>query len=104
MNSTKAINYHISELKEIENLSERTKNVCISDSIPTLYKIVEYYFKYKNFKDLRNCGAKTNNELIRISEKYISKYSLTPKKIKIGPEEREFEDFKIFCYNSFNIP
>lgn len=104
MNSTMPINYHISELKEMENLSERTRNVCVADSIPTLYKIVEYYFKYKTFKDLRNCGAKTNTELIRISEKYIGQYGLTPDKIKIDPSQKQFEDFKIFCYNSFNIP
>ncbi|PLW96239.1 MAG: hypothetical protein C0593_12165 [Marinilabiliales bacterium] len=104
MNSTMPINYHISELKEMENLSERTRNVCIADSIPTLYKIVEYYFKYGTFKDLRNCGAKTNTELIRISEKFIGQYNLTPEKIKIDPKFKQFEDFKIFCFNSFNIP
>ncbi len=104
MNNTMPINYHISELKEMENLSERTKNVCVADSIPTLYKIVEYYLKYGTFKDLRNCGAKTNHELIRISEKYIGQYQLTADKIKIDPSQKQFEDFKIFAYNSFKIP
>lgn len=104
MNSTMPINYHISELKEMENLSERTRNVCVADSLPTLYKIVEYFFKYGTFKDLRNCGAKTNNELTRVSEKYIHKYGLTSEKIKLDPKMKQFEDFKIFSYNSFNIP
>jgi len=97
-------NFHISELKDMEKLSERTRNVCVANSIPTLYKIVEYYFKYGTFKNLQNCGAKTNDELTRISDKFIRQYSLTVDKIKLDPRTKQFEDFKIFCYNSFKIP
>ena len=64
----------------------------------------QHFTKYGTFKDLRNCGAKTNTELTRISDKFIRQYSITPDKIKIDPRTKQFEDFKIFSYNSFKIP
>jgi mRNA-degrading endonuclease YafQ of YafQ-DinJ toxin-antitoxin module len=62
------INYHIEELKNINNLSERTKNVCLEGSLDTLYKILYYYLERGTFRDIRNCGLKTDLELIHLSK------------------------------------
>ena len=38
MESKKLINYHIKELKKIDHISERTKNICLKSSLNNLYK------------------------------------------------------------------
>lgn len=97
------INYHIEELLKKENLSERTRNVCLDESIDTLYKIVAYYFKHGDFKIIRNCGEKTNTELISLSQKYIAKYNLTPEFLVKSEGEALYEKFKFFCFDRFNV-
>jgi len=98
------INYHIEELLKQENLSERTKNVCLDEGIETLFKIIAFYFKNGDFKIIRNCGEKTNKELIGLSQKYIALYTLTPDMLGKTDEETPFDKFKFFCFDRFNIP
>jgi hypothetical protein len=97
-------NYHIEEIQEFAGLSERTKNVCIKGSLETLYKILNYYLKNGNFKKIRNCGEKTNQELIELSHKYIEKYAISLDQLEMNDEDVMFERFKFFCFENFNIP
>jgi hypothetical protein len=101
---SKLINYHIEELKRMENLSERTKNVCIEGSLDTLFKILYYYLEQNTFRDIRNCGLKTDMELISMSKKYLSISGLTLEDLRMNEPLLGFEDFKLFCYVNFKVP
>lgn len=98
------INYHIEELKKIENLSERTKNVCLEGSLDTLYKILYYFLERGTFRDIRNCGVKTDEELIATSKKYLALSNLTLDDLRMNEPLLGFEDFKLFCYVNFKVP
>ncbi len=97
-------NYHIEELQEFSGLSERTKNVCIKGSLETLYKILLYYLRNGDFKKIRNCGDKTNLELIALAKKYIEEYQVNVEDLEITDEDNVFEKFKFFCFENFGIP
>ncbi len=97
-------NYHIEELKASAGLSERTKNVCIKGSLETLYKILHYFLKNGDFKKIRNCGEKTNQELMSLAKKYIEKYQVKVEDLEINDEDNTFERFKFFCFENFGIP
>ncbi len=98
------INYHIEELKNINNLSERTKNVCLEGSLDTLYKILYYYLERGTFRDIRNCGLKTDLELIHLSQKYLTQSGLSLDDLRMNEPLLGFEDFKLFCYVNFKVP
>jgi len=101
---SKLINYHIEELKRMENLSERTKNVCLEGSLDTLFKILYYFLEQNTFRDIRNCGLKTDMELINLSKKYLSISGLTLEDLRMNEPLLAFEDFKLFCYVNFKVP
>lgn len=101
---SKLINYHIEELKRMENLSERTKNVCFEGSLDTLFKILYYFLERNTFRDIRNCGLKTDIELINLSKKYLSISGLTLEDLRMNEPLLGFEDFKLFCYVNFEVP
>lgn len=102
--SISLINYHIEELKDLENLSERTKNVCIEDSLDTLYKLIHYYQLNNAFLSIRNCGMKTNRELIGVAEKYIQLYNIGKGDLDLSSDVRKFEALRFYCYAKFTIP
>jgi len=101
---SKLINYHIEELKRMESLSERTKNVCIEGSLDTLFKILYYYLERNTFREIRNCGLKTDMELISLSKKYLNISGLTLENLRMNEPLLGFEDFKLFCYVNFKVP
>ena len=101
---SKLINYHIEELQKIDNLSERTKNVCFEDSLDTLYKILSYYRENGTFRKIRNCGLKTDLELINLSEKYLKLAELNKEDISLSEEDERFENLKLYCYSHFRVP
>jgi len=88
----------------MENLSERTKNVCLEGSLDTLFKILYYFLERNSFRDIRNCGLKTDMELINLSKKYLSISGLTLENLKMNEPLLGFEDFKLFCYVNFKVP
>jgi hypothetical protein len=100
----KLVNYHIEELQKIDNLSERTKNVCVEDSIDTLFRILSYYREHGTFRKLRNCGLKTDLELVTLSEKYLKLGGLSEEDLQLNEEDERFENLKLYCYSSFNVP
>lgn len=53
-----------------EDFSFRSLTVCLSNNLFDLNSVLEYYEKNQTFITLRNCGKKTNSELINICLKY----------------------------------
>jgi hypothetical protein len=102
--NSKLINYHIEELQKIDNLSERTKNVCFEDSLDTLYKIISYYRENGTFRKIRNCGLKTDLELVNLSEKYLKLAESSKEDISMSEEDERFENLKLYCYSHFRVP
>ena len=102
--NSKLINYHIEELQKIDNLSERTKNVCFEDSLDTLYKILSYYRENKTFRKIRNCGVKTEMELVSLSEKYLKLSGANQEDISMNEEDERFENLKLYCYLHLKVP
>lgn len=60
----------IYEIYRKENLSVRAYNTCKYGDIDTIEDLIEYYLENKSFMKLRNCGQKSNEELIRLYTKY----------------------------------
>lgn len=63
-------NYSLEQLAEIENLGVRSQNVCRYYSLNCLKDIIFYYKKNGDFLKARNCGSKSNDELIKVCTKY----------------------------------
>jgi len=61
----------LEQLRDIENLSVRAFNICKTSSLSTINQILNWYKKYGNFKNIRNCGNNTSQELVVICLKYI---------------------------------
>ncbi len=64
-------NIKLNELADIESLSVRAFNICLDTGLHDLEKILQFFSKHKTFKKIRNCGDKTNRELIEICKKYM---------------------------------
>ena len=64
-NVKESLNISIKEL-----LSVRSYHVCKYNNLNSLKDLKEYYFINKSFNKLRNCGRKSDEELIEICNKY----------------------------------
>lgn len=62
---------NLKEIRVVENLSNRTYNVCYDNGLFDIKSICEFYKDKKSFNSLKNCGKRSNEELINISKKYI---------------------------------
>lgn len=60
----------IDEIYNNQEIKVRSYNVCIRNGLNTITELIEYYLKHHNFYKLRNCGQWTNEELIKICNKY----------------------------------
>jgi hypothetical protein len=70
----------IEELFHLEKLSVRSINLCRriielykESELSSLERILFHYNKFKTFKNIRNCGAHSNDELIRFCLKFVDK-------------------------------
>ncbi|MCG6191358.1 DNA-directed RNA polymerase subunit alpha C-terminal domain-containing protein [Maribellus maritimus] len=63
-------NYSLEQLAEIEELGIRSQNACKYFSLNSLKDIIHYYKKNGDFLKVRNCGRKSNDELIEVCKKY----------------------------------
>jgi hypothetical protein len=63
-------NISLEELTEIENLTARTVHACEGGCLNDIIAILNYYWENNDFLHLRNCGKKSNTELIELCEKY----------------------------------
>ena len=98
-------NYSLEELTSIEELSVRSCNVCkliTTPLAPFLSDILFFYKKNNSFLKLKNCGEKSNEEIIRLCKKYITS---TVNIIDSNENIDKLEQFKINIINSeqFNI-
>jgi hypothetical protein len=66
----KIINLSLKELSEIEELSVRTKNICIYNDLLDLNSLLDYLLKNRNFQNIKNCGIKTHLQLLDICNRY----------------------------------
>jgi hypothetical protein len=57
---------------DIFALTTRTKNVCLSNGIFTVKDILLYYKENASFLKFRNCGSKTNFELVDLCESLMT--------------------------------
>jgi hypothetical protein len=73
---------HLKELYNLEEISSRVYDVCNKAKIITLSDLKVFYTKNKSFRQLPGCGAKTNNELKSIYNRYstpgIKYYNKSP--------------------------
>ena len=78
----------LDELTKIEKISVRAYNVCKYNSLITLQDIIRFYQNNKpwHFRNLRNCGRNTNDELVELSEKYIQSSPLNNHSIEINSQ------------------
>lgn len=63
-------NYSIEELAKVEKLGVRSCNACKFIGILNLKDLIEFHLKNGDFLNIRNCGHKSNDELINICQKY----------------------------------
>lgn len=61
----------IEEIYNSEYISVRSFNICNDNILNDLTAILNHYRKYSTFENLRNCGRKSNKELIALCSKYL---------------------------------
>ena len=61
---------YIEHLKKDENLSARSLKICVENKLNDLQSMVIYFWANDDFLRLRNCGQKSNLELIELCRKY----------------------------------
>lgn len=68
----------IDEIYIKEKISVRSYHVCKNNNLNTVKDLKEYYYKHKSFYNLRNCGRRSNEELIEICNRDPREYSENP--------------------------
>ncbi len=64
----------IEELYKLQEISTRSYTVCMRNGFYTTNDLRAYYTDHKAFTNLRNCGGKSNEELIEVCMKYSTDY------------------------------
>lgn len=64
----------IDEIFKRNEISVRTYHVCEDNEFHSINDLRKYYYQNKSFEKLRNCGRKSNMELINTCNKYQSDY------------------------------
>jgi len=88
----------LEEVALLEDLSVRSINVCQSQGINSLKELLTHFYNNKSFLDIRNCGLKSEKELIDICNKYDREILTKAEKTidtlflinKFSPFERSF--------------
>ncbi|AXE17953.1 hypothetical protein DR864_09505 [Runella rosea] len=99
----------INEIFSHENISIRSFTVCKNNGLKDLKSILNYYKKNKTFINLRNCGNKSNKELITLCIKYIENenaINILPIKENIFTETISIEeiiDYENISIRSYNV-
>ncbi len=75
----------IDEIYKKEEISVRSYHVCKYNELNSISDLKKYYYKNKSFEKLRNCGRKSNEELIEICNKYLDD-NFENKEIKVKKE------------------
>ncbi|MDB5056435.1 MAG: hypothetical protein JWM44_4485 [Bacilli bacterium] len=61
----------LEKLTYIEDLSVRSVNICLGADLDSLVKILEFFINNRTFSTLRNCGERSEKELINLCKKYM---------------------------------
>lgn len=64
----------IDEIYKKNEISVRSYHVCKYNELNSISDLKKYYYKNKSFEKLRNCGRKSNEEIIEICNKYPDEY------------------------------
>ena len=94
----KNTNIGLDELADVEGLSVRTYNICKYNDLLNLDDILQFFWEYGNFKKIRNCGDKSNRELLSLCEK--SEYILIN---KTKPEQKDVKHTLIKIINNLSV-
>ena len=82
-------NFYLNELTHIDGLSARSITICLNYGLTNLERILYFYFVEKeSFLSLRNCGQKSNLELINFCN-YYKNYSIVQKTLEIPRLQRK---------------
>jgi succinate dehydrogenase flavin-adding protein (antitoxin of CptAB toxin-antitoxin module) len=76
----------LDDLKELHDFSVRSYNICKSNGLSTLKKILEYQRDNISFKNLKYCGEKSEKELLTICH-----YHRENGDIIIAPTEKKYD-------------
>jgi len=60
----------IDKIYKREEISARSYNICKDNGLHSVSDLKRYYHQNNSFDKLRNCGRKSNEELIEICNKY----------------------------------
>lgn len=71
----------IDEIYKNEEISVRSYNVCRYNGLDSIDKLKEYYLTNSSFEKLRNCGRRSNEELIEVCKKYQTNADNTTEQI-----------------------
>ncbi len=77
----------LEELAKIENLSVRAYHVCEGGRLLNLLEILTFYWENDGFRKLRNCGSRSNEDLIELCKKYQGLIDQPIKSIEINKPE-----------------
>jgi hypothetical protein len=83
----------IEQIYNSKDISVRAFNVCNDNGLNDLSSILQYYRKNRSFESLRNCGKKSNLELIAVCVKYFN---------NIAWNVNEFEDKEVLIVDRIN--
>lgn len=75
----------IDEIYKNKEISVRSYHVCKYNELNSISDLKKYYYENKSFEKLRNCGGKSNEELIEICNKYPDDY-IENKEIEVKKE------------------
>ncbi|MDX6180641.1 sigma factor-like helix-turn-helix DNA-binding protein [Flavobacterium sp. Fl-77] len=76
----------VDEIFKRNEISVRTYHVCKYNQLHSILDILKYYYKNKSFEKLRNCGSKSNLELVNTCNKYQGDYYIENVEIEVKVE------------------
>ncbi|MGA9213211.1 MAG: hypothetical protein WBY99_11000, partial [Kaistella sp.] len=60
----------VEEIYDIEDISVRSLNLCKYNGFNSIDDLIDYYMIHRSFLKLRNCGRRSDEELIQVCIKY----------------------------------
>lgn len=87
-------NISLRELADLEDLTVRSLNICAWNGLNDLLAILNYFWRNDNFLRLRNCGQKSNKELIELCLKYEG-FSSKPDEINHNTIEKQIDSLTV---------
>ncbi len=97
----------INEIFLKDEISVRAFNTCTDNEIETISELKEYFNTYGSFKHFRNCGRKTDSELVGICLKYFDLESQSINSIDIYSNQNisnllsDFDEKKLIIIDNF---